>query len=89
LQRQKNIPAIEPEVQRSRPWVREVSYRIFIRWQLHKCAPGSTVIILAAVTWASSAAKAQVVSKQTVQRKTNLWKLSVISDAMPGKLERT
>jgi hypothetical protein len=87
LRWQKNIPlANEPEVQRSRPWVREVFMQGFsFAGSCASVRPVIAVIILAAVTWASSAAKAQEVSKQTVQRKTNRWKLSVISDAMPEK----
>src|SRR6266404_6944839 len=44
------------------------------------------VAVMAASSWLGAAAEAQEESKRKVQRKERSWKLSVVSEAVPGKI---
>ncbi len=44
------------------------------------------VAVMAASSWLCAAAEAQEESKRKVQRKERSWKLSVVSEAVPGKI---
>jgi hypothetical protein len=44
------------------------------------------VAVMAASSWLGAAAEAQEESKRKVQRKEHSWKLSAVSEVLPGKI---
>jgi len=44
------------------------------------------VAVMAASSWLGAAAEAQEESKRKVQRKERSWKLSAVSEVLPGKI---
>src|SRR6266852_7332419 len=63
------------EVMRIRNWASGIRVRASVG-----------VAVMAASSWLSAAAEAQEESKRKVQRKERSWKLSVVSEVLPGKI---
>ena len=69
------IPGKREEVMRIRNWASGIRVRASVG-----------VAVMAASSWLCAAAEAQEESKRKVQRKERSWKLSVVSEAVPGKI---